>query len=159
MLTSNGYVLDPSERRLGQLEPVPAEQRLDKEALWGRLRRDGYLYLKGQLDPAMVNEFRPYYFESLQKANVTRDGPPALGIGADGAVDRAERVRDGSSACGPGNEYQPVRPPAHRRLVQLVSGDDVHLHSRKIIRHTKPGESGIGTHPGPLRPGVPARRQ
>ena len=43
MLTSNGYVLDEAPHRLGDLEPVPAAERSDRDALWQRLRREGYL--------------------------------------------------------------------------------------------------------------------
>ena len=147
MLTSNGYVLDDSEQRLGQLEPVPVEERFDKEALWGRLRRDGYLYLKGQLDPAMVNDFRKYYFESLQNANVTKAGTEAiLGIAAEGPVDRAEMRTTLFGQVVPGTEYTSLcATPAIADWFSWFLEDDVHLHKRKIIRHTEPGESGIGT--------------
>lgn len=147
MLTSNGYVLDATERRLGHLEPVPVEQRFDKEALWDRLRRDGYLYLKGQLDPALVNEFRKYYFESLQNANVTKPGTdPALGIAAEGPIDRAEMRTALFESVVPGTEYTSLcATPAIAEWFSWFLEDDVHLHKRKIIRHTKPGESGVGT--------------
>ncbi|MHA7270720.1 phytanoyl-CoA dioxygenase family protein [Arthrobacter sp. HLT1-20] len=147
MLTSNGYVLDASESRLGPLEPVPVAQRFDREALWGRLRRDGYLYLKGQLDPALVNAFRKYYFESLQDANVTKSGTePALGIAAEGPIDRAQMRETLFGTVVPGSEYTGLcATPAIADWFSWFLEDDVHLHKRKIIRHTKPGESGIGT--------------
>ena len=56
MLTSNGYRLD--ESRVGPLEPVPDAIRDDRDALWHRLRRDGYLFLRGALDPERVWAFR-----------------------------------------------------------------------------------------------------
>ncbi len=65
VLSSNGYVLDESPRRLGRLDPVPSGIRADHDALWQRMRRDGYLYLPGLLDPADVKAFRSFYFDAL----------------------------------------------------------------------------------------------
>ncbi|MFJ6418845.1 phytanoyl-CoA dioxygenase family protein [Paeniglutamicibacter sp. NPDC091659] len=147
MLTSNGYVLDESETRLGPLDPVPASERFDRDALWTRLRRDGYLYLKGQLDPAQLLEFRRYYFESLGGANVYAAGTdPLLGLAAAGDVDRAAMRRSLFDIIVPGPEYESLcTMPAIADWFAWLLDDDVHLHRRKIIRHTKPGEAGIGT--------------
>src|ERR1700754_49959 len=71
MLTSNGYVLDESARRLGELEPVPDHERHDRDALWERLRCDGYLFLRGALDPDTVNGFREHYFRSFAGIGLT----------------------------------------------------------------------------------------
>lgn len=129
------------------MEPVPTAERYDREALWGRLRRDGYLYLNGQLNPALVRAFRKYYFESLQDANVTRPGTePALGIAAEGPVDRAQMRETLFGTVVPGSEYTSLcATPAIADWFSWFLEDDVHLHKRKIIRHTKPGDSGIGT--------------
>lgn len=146
-MTSNGYVLDESDTRLGLLEPVPASERFDRDALWTRLRRDGYLYLKGHLDPAQLLEFRRYYFESLGGANVyARGTDPVLGIAAAGDVDRAAMRRSLFDVVVPGPEYEALcTEPAIADWFAWFLADDVHLHRRKIIRHTKPGEAGIGT--------------
>ncbi|GAA1498485.1 phytanoyl-CoA dioxygenase family protein [Paeniglutamicibacter kerguelensis] len=147
MLTSNGYVLDESETRMGTLEPVPASERFDRDALWTRLRRDGYLYLKGQLDPTQLLEFRRYYFESLDGANVYAAGTdPLLGLAAAGNVDRAAMRRSLFDVIVPGPEYAALcTMPAIADWFAWLLADRVHLHRRKIIRHTKPGETGIGT--------------
>lgn len=147
MLTSNGYVLDESETRMGTLEPVPASERFDRDALWTRLRRDGYLYLKGQLDPTQLREFRRYYFESLDGANVYAAGTdPLLGLAAAGNVDRAAMRRSLFDVIVPGPEYEALcTMPAIADWFAWLLADRVHLHRRKIIRHTKPGETGIGT--------------
>ena len=96
-MTSNGYVLDESETRLAELEPVPPAERRDRDALWARLRREGYLYLKGQLKPGQLLDFREFYFESLA-ANVYAAGTdPRDGIAAPGDVDRAALRRGRST--------------------------------------------------------------
>ncbi|ALE04190.1 phytanoyl-CoA dioxygenase (plasmid) [Arthrobacter sp. ERGS1:01] len=147
MITSNGYVLDESERRLGALAAVPEHERQDRDALWDRLRRDGYLYLKGHLNPDTVNDFRGYYFDRLKDANVTAPGTdPRDGIGSPGPVDRAVMREALFGEIVPGAEYQQLcAHPAIAGWFAWFLQDDVHLHRRKIIRHTKPGEAGIGT--------------
>jgi len=130
MLTSNGYRLDESTNRLGPLAAVPDENRHDREALWSRLRRDGYLYLRGALDPDDVLAFRRYYFERLD--------------GTDGDRAAIRAVLYGEIV--PGAIYQAFcTQPAIRDWFAWFLGGETFLHRRKIIRHTAPGECGIGT--------------
>ena len=147
MLTSNGYVLDDSPSRLARLEPVPMEERDDRDALWARLRRDGYLYLTGHLDPADVLDFRRYYFQSLTPTGLVADGSdPVDGIAADRDLDRGSYRRILFDEVVPGAEYQALcAAPRVADWFAWFLDDEVHLHKRKIIRHTKPGERGIGT--------------
>ena len=147
MLTSNGYVLDDSPSRLGRLEPVPAAERDDRGALWRRLRRDGYLFLKGHLEPAEVLEFRRHYFETLLPAGLTAVGTdPQAGIAADADHDRAAYRRLLFDDIIPGAQYEALcRTPRIADWFAWLLEEHVHLHKRKIIRHTKPGERGIGT--------------
>ena len=127
MLTSNGYVLD--EQRLGQLVAVPEEERGDRARLRSRLQRDGYLFLTGLLDPAVVREFREYYF--------------AL-TGA--ATDRASYRKVLFEEIVPGPEYAAFcAQPALKGWFEWFLGGEPFLHRRKIIRQTAPGENGIGT--------------
>lgn len=147
MITSNGYVLDESATRLGELEPVPASERGDREALWSRLRREGYLYLTGHLDREVVEAFREYYFASLRSTRLLAESSdPRVGIGGNGDVDRAELRRILYEEIIPGERYHSLT--THSRIRDWFSwllADDVHLHKRRIIRHTRAGESGIGT--------------
>ena len=134
-LTSNGYVLDESARRLGELDPVADHERHDRDALWDRLRRDGYLWLRGALDPAVVNGFRGYYHRTLAPSGVW-----------DGAEDRAEYRRLLFHQVVPGPEYEAFcTQPAVRDWYAWFLGDETFLHRRKLIRHVRPGESGVGT--------------
>lgn len=147
MLTSNGYTLDDSPSRLGRMEPVPDAIRSDKDALWDRLRRDGYLYLPQQLDPQLVASFREYYFTAMADTGITEHGSdPAVGIGAQGEIDRAKIRAALFEEIVPGERYAALTGhPDIRGWFEWFLGDDVHLHRRKIIRHIRPGESGIGT--------------
>jgi hypothetical protein len=147
MLASNGYVLDESPRRLGYLEPVPQVMRSDKEALWSRLRKDGYLYLTHHLDADIVRAFREYYFTKLAPSGILEPGTDVrAGIGAQSDFDRARMRAVLFDEIVPGVEYQSLTShPDVREWFTWFLGEDVHLHKRKIIRHIRPGEVGIGT--------------
>jgi hypothetical protein len=127
VLTSNGYVLD--KQRLGQLVAVPEEDRGDRARLRSRLQRDGYLFLTGLLDPAVVREFREYYFG-------------LTGV----ATDRASYRKVLFEEIVPGPEYAAFcAQPALKGWFEWFLGGEPFLHRRKIIRQTAPGENGIGT--------------
>ncbi|GAA0940105.1 phytanoyl-CoA dioxygenase family protein [Kribbella koreensis] len=135
MLTSNGYVLPPE--RLGVLAEVPRRERGDREALRKRLARDGYLFLRGLLDPAVVLDFRRYYFEATGVAD-------SRGVPAE--VERGELRRVLFSEVVPGAAYGAFcAQPALRGWYEWFLGGETFLHRRKIIRHIAPGEAGIGT--------------
>jgi hypothetical protein len=146
MITSNGYVLDERPERLGRLEAVPTALRDDKDALWERLRRDGYLYLSDHLDADLVSDFRSYYFGALAPTGLVRPEGAGEGIDAGEDVDLALTRRVLFDDVVPGDRYAALTAhPTIRGWFQWFLGDDVHLHKRRIIRHTRPGESGIGT--------------
>jgi hypothetical protein len=147
VITSNGYTLDESPARMGRLDPVPAEDRADRERLWSRLRRDGCLYLAGHLDPGLVEAFREYYFSVLTPTGLVEPGSdPRLGLGASGALDAALTRELLFGEIVPGDEYAALTShPAIRDWFAWFLGDEVHLHRRKILRHIRPGENGIGT--------------
>ena len=147
MLTSNGYVLDESPRRLGRLEPVPDVQRDDRAALWRRLRRDGYLFLPKALDPQDVRTFRRHYFATLAGTGlIARGSNPMHGRSGGDGVDAAELRRLLFGQIVPGREYTRFcTQPAVRDWFGWLYGGEPFLHRRKIIRHVRPGEAGIGT--------------
>jgi Phytanoyl-CoA dioxygenase (PhyH) len=147
VLTSNGYVLDQSSHRLGELQPVPATERADRDVLWQRLRRDGYLYLTGFLNPAVVRDFRAYYFTTLAHTGLLQPGTdPADGIAGGGDIDQAALRHTLFGHIVPSSTYHRfcTQPAIHDWFAWLLD-DQVHLHRRKIIRHIKPGHKGIGT--------------
>lgn len=147
-LTSNGYTLDDAPHRLGALEPVSATERGDHGALWRRLRRDGYLYLPGFLDSEVVLEFRRFYFEALRDVGLLDgEAPSQDGRDGGGPIDRAALRDVLFGTVVPSAEYQAFC--AQPRIVDffrwLYGGDETFLHKRKIIRHTRPGDMGVGS--------------
>ncbi|WP_334152769.1 phytanoyl-CoA dioxygenase family protein [Microbacterium sp.] len=146
MITSNGYVLDERPERLGRLEAVPLALRDDKDALWERLRSDGYLYLSDHLDAELVRDFRAYYFGKLAPTGLVQPDSAREGIDSSEDVDLALTRRVLFDDVVPGDRYAALTShPAIRGWFRWFLGDDVHLHKRRIIRHTRPGETGIGT--------------
>lgn len=149
ILTSNGYRLDGGDHRLGRLLPVPDAERHDRDALRARLTRDGYLYLPGFFERAVIEDFRRYYFATLAESGLTLPGTdPADGLAASASdLDRTLFRSLLFQQIVPGREYEALcRNPALVAFYQwLLRSDQVHLHRRKIIRHVGPGESGIGT--------------
>lgn len=147
MLRSNGYVLDESPSRLGELVPVPDAERHDRDALWRRLRRDGYLYLRGALDPDTVTSFRRYYFDALTGTGLVRPGTdPEAGLAGDGEPDLAALRHALFRRVIPGDTYRRFcTQRAIRGFYAWLLGGSPFLHRRRIIRHTVPGHTGIGT--------------
>ena len=145
MITSNGYVLDETSDRLGRLRSIPAEDREDREALWQQLRCDGYLYLTGHLDEQVVEEFRRFYFGRLERAGLTAPGT-VDGIDSGGEIDRGLLRTILFEEIVPSREYEALTTHAQvRGWFEWFLGGDVHVHKRRILRHVRPGETGIGT--------------
>ncbi len=143
MLTSNGYVLDERPHRLGRLEPVPEADRTSRDALSERLRDHGYLLMKAQIDPEIIRGFRRYYFTALAPSGLVADGrQPVDGIaGPPDGLDPAGLRRRLFRTVVPGPEYHALcSTPRIRDWFRWFLGGEVHLHRRKIIRHTRPNE-------------------
>nr|WP_239579615.1 phytanoyl-CoA dioxygenase family protein [Microlunatus panaciterrae] len=140
-------MLSDAPDRLGELRAAPDSERGDRDALWARLRQDGYLYLTGHLDPAEVIDFRRYYFCQLADTGVLRSGSdPVDGKAAEGPVDVARLRQILFQQIVPSDEYQRLcSTPGVAGWFRWLFDDDVHLHKRKIIRHTRPGANGVGT--------------
>lgn len=150
MLTSNGYVLDEHPDRLGRLEPVPASERSSRTDLLGRLDRDGYLYLRGFLDPMIVEGFRDYYFAALQPAGLDQrqrhDVPLDTGLlrqilFADIVPGRAYLsmwIPLGRLSAGAGRSDLPGRQPSPR----TSRGGRRHAPASRRLHHRRPAEAG-----------------
>lgn len=147
MLTSNGYVLDGSPERLGRIRETPATERHDREALWQRLRRQGYLLLRDQIPRDEVLTFRDFYFTSLAGTGLLQEGTaPSEGIASRRPVDAASYRKILFKEIVPSPEYQALcSSPSVGGWFRWFLDAQVHLHKRKILRHTSPGERGVGT--------------
>uniref|UniRef100_UPI00286CD79E phytanoyl-CoA dioxygenase family protein n=1 Tax=Salinibacterium sp. TaxID=1915057 RepID=UPI00286CD79E len=112
-----------------------------------RLRQDGYLYLTGHLDPWVVMSFREFYFTKMAETGLLDSRQaPMEGIGAPGAIDRSKIREILYGDIVPGPEYEALTTqPEIRDWFEWFFDEPVHLHRRKIIRHIRPGEDGIGT--------------
>lgn len=145
-LQSLGHTLENSPERLGWLEAVPSNERGDRDALWARLRRDGYLFLRGALDSQVSLEFRRHYFASLQASGLIEAGSDPLdGIGASGGEFNRDVARRALfDQIVPGAEYQALcTSPAVQGFFAWLYGAPVHLHKRKLIRHSKVMDSWV----------------
>ncbi|WP_114560525.1 phytanoyl-CoA dioxygenase family protein [Desertihabitans aurantiacus] len=147
MLTSNGHVLDERPHRLGELVAVPDAERGDRDALWARLREHGYLFLPGFLDPDDVRAFRAHYFTALAGVGLLDPArAPVEGVDGGGTVDLAAMRHALFTEVVPGPAYAEFcRQPAIRDWFGWLYDAETLLHRRKIIRHLRPGERGIGT--------------
>jgi ectoine hydroxylase-related dioxygenase (phytanoyl-CoA dioxygenase family) len=147
MLTSNGYVLDESPERLGRIQETPQHDRHDRDLLWHRLRAQGYLLLRDQLPRAEALAFRDFYFTALAGTGLLQEGTaPAEGIASRGPVDVASYRKILFEEIVPSPEYQALcASPSVGGWFRWFLDGEVHLHKRKILRHTRPGERGVGT--------------
>ena len=145
-LQSLEYTLERSPTRLGWLEAMPDHERGDRDALWARLSRHGYLFLRGALEPAVSLEFRRHYFASLAPSGLLKDGSdPSDGIGASsGEFDRDVARRVLFDQIVPGGAYQALcTSEAVQGFFAWLFGTPVHLHKRKLIRHSKVMDSWV----------------
>jgi ectoine hydroxylase-related dioxygenase (phytanoyl-CoA dioxygenase family) len=147
VLTSNGYQLDESPSRLEEMTEIPRQDLRNREALWEHLRRDGYLVLRRALDPNDVRDFRRYYFEQTRDSGLADPAEdPAVGLAGEGAVDAGKLRHALLNRIIPSETYDAFcTQPAIRDWYAWFLGADTFLHKRKILRHTRPFQTGIGT--------------
>lgn len=128
-----------SAERLGWL--VPSDPSAPWEELRARYARDGYLWLRGLLDPQAVRRFRGRFFAAMQGTGLLAEGSDAAdGIGNGGDYDRrlvgqqlVETVRWAAyeAFC----LSQPVID-----FYDAFFGAPAYLHKRKLLRMGLPGD-------------------
>lgn len=140
-LVSNGFTLDTGKTRLGKLEPVPETERPDRAALQKRLNDRGYLFFKRFFDPAKINRFRQYYFQSLAGSGLLAPGSaPVEGVAGDGPVNQPLAHDILFKEIVQGREYEALcASPELVEFFEWYFSSPVFLHKRKIIRHVRPG--------------------
>ena len=141
-LVSNGFTLSQEPRRLGWLRPTASD--IPMAQLRTIYQQQGYLWLKGILEPEAVLAFRARYFEALQATGLlAQQSLPIEGIyngqweGVD--IERLQQVYI-QSVRWPGFENFCASP----RLWQFYASffeDEPYLHKRKLIRYSIPGQS------------------
>jgi hypothetical protein len=144
-LACRDHKLENTPNRLGWLEAVPEVERYDRRALWARLEREGYLFLREALTPEMSLEFRRFYFEKLCASGLLEtDSKPEDGIASSDDVNLAEVRRILFDKIVPGDTYLDFCTSSSIKgfFVWLFDGD-VHLHKRKLIRHAKPNDTWV----------------
>src|SRR5690348_17325142 len=145
-LRSNGFILDGSSARLGELRPSEATSALS--GLRARFDRDGYLWLRDFLPRDEVLEFRRQFFTAFVDTGLIGAGTdPSDGIYSNQPYDGelahkrlTEIVRSAAyeSFC--------LHPRLWRFMDAFVGGPS-YLHKRKLIRYTRPGDvSATGAH-------------
>jgi len=142
-LTSNGFPLSTSPDRLGRLAPTdPMRPLADVREQYAA---QGYLWLKGVLDPREVLAFRRRYFAAYVEAGVPLIAPGTDPV--DGIYDDAEAPVDPglshkvTAEIVRWAEYEAfcLAAPIRRFYERFLEGAP-YLHKRKLIRHGKPGD-------------------
>lgn len=112
-LSAKGRPFSLAPDRLGRLTPTRNVYTLGLDEAWARFRADGYLFLKGILNREQILAFRQFYFDNLET------------LGVHGLVRTAE--------------YQALcAAPEVVRFYEWFLGGAVHLHKRKLLRHSEP---------------------
>ncbi|OQA47577.1 MAG: 1-deoxypentalenic acid 11-beta-hydroxylase [Chloroflexi bacterium ADurb.Bin325] len=138
-LTSNGFALDMSPRRIGWL--TPSDPARPYAELWEQYRAQGYLWLKGILDRRAVLDFRRRFFAAFAELGLLAAGSdPEAGLYAGGGEDAAACHKQLVEATRwAAYEAFCLMAPI-RDFYEAVLGGPVYLHGRKIIRYSKPGD-------------------
>ncbi len=146
VLKSNEYTLSNDESRLGYLTPTPAYTPV--EDIKTIFASQGYIWLKGLLDKEEVVAFRKKYFTTLKDTGIVKETVPIeLGIFS-GAMENKTVTNQKIAELVLWQEYEQLcRSAALVNLMENYFGGSVHLHKRKLIRHTLPHDkNATGAH-------------
>jgi ectoine hydroxylase-related dioxygenase (phytanoyl-CoA dioxygenase family) len=142
-LVAAGKKLAQTADRLGRLRPSNPEEPLDQ--LRHRFAADGYLFLKGLLDPVAVNEFRGWVFDHLAASGLLRPGTPGVdGLANDQGYDKSLADRRLMSIVRSAHYEGFCAQPRLSHFVDRFIGGLSYLHKRKLIRFTMP-QSDVAT--------------
>ena len=145
-LASNGFVLETTADRLGHLKATDPGEGLGE--IRERLATDGYLWLKGLLRRHEVIDLRRRILSALEPLGLLAVGTDlAEGIFAGHDEHRGEAHR----VLGEVVRWEAFEAfcasKAVQALFEALFGCDIHLHRRKILRYTVPGDpSCTGAH-------------
>jgi len=146
VLVSNGFTLEAAPERLGRLKASEPSEGID--VLRDRFAEEGYLWLKGLLSRDDVVGLRRRILSLLEPLGLLAGGTdPAEGIYSG----RDERRGEGHRIMGELVRWEGFEAFCSsknlRGFFEAFFGGAVHLHRRKILRHTVPGDpSCTGAH-------------
>src|SRR3954463_8489732 len=90
-LTSNAFILSDASDRLGWL--VPTNPNQSPSVLRAQYQAQGYLWLKGILDPEKVLDFRRRFFEAFVGSGLLAEGTsPVEGIYSGGGKGHVSKI-------------------------------------------------------------------
>ena len=138
-LISNGFTLATTPEWLGRLRPSAPSEHPERHRQ--RLAEDGYLWLKGLLPREEVLGLRREIFTALERTGL-------LAAGADlsaGVFSGSEGARGEATAkLGDIVRWHAFdafcRSAPLQAFFRTLLGGEVHLHRRKILRFTVPGD-------------------
>ena len=132
-----GNQLNTGPERLDQLQPSDPKEPLPQ--LRARFAANGYLFLKGLLDPQLVNSFRGWVFENLNTSGLLQPGTdPVSGLANSNGFDKALADRRLMSIVRSAKYENFCSQPDLNNFIDRFIGGMSYLHKRKLIRFTAP---------------------
>jgi hypothetical protein len=136
-LYASGNRLDTRPERLSHLAASDPTEPL--AVLRARFASDGYLFLKGLLDPRVVNAFRGWVLNNLAVSGLLLpDSDPIAGLGNLAGHDTALADRRLMSIVRSARYENFCSQPDLVNFIEGFIGGMPYLHKRKLIRHTLP---------------------
>jgi ectoine hydroxylase-related dioxygenase (phytanoyl-CoA dioxygenase family) len=136
-LFASANQLDTGPMRFGQLQASDPKESLAQ--LRAKFATNGYLYLKGLLDPKLVNAFRGWVFENLNVSGLLQpETDPVLGLANRQGFDKALADRRLMSIVRSAKYENFCSQPDLTNFIDLFIGGMSYLHKRKLIRFTSP---------------------
>ena len=136
-LFASGNRLDTRPERFGELQPSDPKEPLKQ--LQSRFAANGYLYLKGLLDPQRVNAFRGWVFQNLASSGLLQPGTdPVLGLANSAGFDKTLADRRLMSIVRAAKYENFCSQPDLTDFIDTFIDGMSYLHKRKLIRFTVP---------------------
>ena len=134
---ASGNQLDTRAHRFGQLQSSNPQEPLS--ALRSKFANNGYLFLRGLLDPNLVNSFRGWFFASLAQSGLLKpDTDPVLGLANPNGFDKALADRRLMSVVRSAKYENFCSQPDLTDFIDRFIGGMSYLHKCKLIRFTSP---------------------
>lgn len=136
-LFAAGNQLDTRPQRFGKLQPSDPKEPISQ--LRARFATNGHLFLKGLIDPQLVNAFRGWVFENLNTSGLLQpETDPVLGIANSNGFDKKLADRRLMSIVRSAKYENFCSQPDLNNFIDKIIGGMSYLHKRKLIRFTAP---------------------